>query len=43
MDKVNTSLSQLIDAYVHMIAPYGTSALQAIFSDNAKRFYRLAP
>ncbi len=43
MDKVNTSLSQLIDAYVQMIAPYGTSALQAIFSDNAKRFYRLAP
>ena len=42
MDKVNTSLTNLMDAYMQMIHPYGDAALQAIFKDNAKRFYRLA-
>lgn len=41
MDKVNTSLTTLIDAYVQMISPYGDAALQAIFKDNATAFYRL--
>ena len=41
MDKVNTSLSNLMDAYINMIQPYGDTAMQAIFRDNAKRFYRL--
>ncbi|RYY80160.1 MAG: amidohydrolase [Moraxellaceae bacterium] len=41
MDKVNTSLSNLIEAYARMIQPYGEAAMQAIFRDNAKHFYRL--
>ncbi|WP_026471206.1 amidohydrolase family protein [Alkanindiges illinoisensis] len=41
MDKVNTSLSNLMEAYARMIQPYGDAAMQAIFRDNAKRFYRL--
>lgn len=41
MDKVNTSLTNLMDAYVQMISPYGDAALQAIFKDNATAFYRL--
>ena len=41
MDKVNTSLSNLMEAYARMIQPYGDAAMHAIFRDNAKRFYRL--
>lgn len=41
MDKVNTSLTELMDAYVQMIRPYGEQALQAVFRNNAKSFYRL--
>lgn len=41
MDKVNTSLTNLLDAYARMIQPHGDAAMQAIFRDNAKRFYRL--
>ena len=43
MDKVNTSLNNLIDAYIHMIRPHGEQALQTIFSNNATTFYRLNP
>ena len=42
MDKVNTSLSNLMEAYARMIQPHGEAAMQSIFRDNAKRFYRLA-
>lgn len=41
MDKVNTSLGNLMEAYARMIQPYGDAAMHAIFRDNAKRFYRL--
>lgn len=41
MDKVSTSLVNLIDAYSDIVASYNASALKNIFYDNARQFYRL--
>ncbi|ENW80504.1 hypothetical protein F909_01790 [Acinetobacter sp. ANC 3929] len=41
MDKPNTTLNDLIHAYIQMIAPYGDQALHAIFRQNAANFYQL--
>lgn len=41
MDKPNAGLTDLIQAYIKMIEPYGSEALQAIFRQNAIHFYQL--
>jgi predicted TIM-barrel fold metal-dependent hydrolase len=41
MDKPNARLTDLIQAYIKMIEPYGSEALQAIFRQNAIHFYQL--
>jgi len=41
MDKPNAKLGDLISAYTQMLQPYGIQALQEIFRDNAKIFYRI--
>ena len=41
MDKANTTLSDLIQAYIEMITPYGDQALYSIFRQNAANFYQL--
>ncbi|GAA5018115.1 hypothetical protein GCM10023206_31400 [Acinetobacter puyangensis] len=41
MDKPNAKLVDIITAYLAMIRPYGDQALQAIFRQNAKRFYQM--
>ncbi|MCY1400586.1 Amidohydrolase [compost metagenome] len=39
MDKVTARLSDIIEANLRVVAPYGMGALKAIFRDNAVRFY----
>lgn len=41
MDKANAKLSNMIEAYIQMIRPYGEQALYSIFRQNAANFYRL--
>lgn len=41
MDKVSAQLSDIIEAYICMILPYGNEALKAIFHQNAKHFYHI--
>ncbi|AXI03288.1 amidohydrolase family protein [Aquirhabdus parva] len=41
MDKVTARLPDVIEAYAQLIAPYGESALKAVFRENAIRFYGL--
>lgn len=41
MDKANTTLSDLIQAYIEMITPYGDQAMYSIFRQNAANFYQL--
>lgn len=41
MDKANAALSDMIQAYIKIIAPYGEQALYSVFRQNAANFYRL--
>ena len=41
MDKVSAQLTDIIEAYIKMIQPYGNIALEAVFRNNAKQFYRI--
>lgn len=41
MDKPNAKLSDLIAAYVQILAPYGKTELKKMMRDNAIDFYRL--
>ncbi len=41
MDKVTATLPDIIEAKIEMIAPYGDTALKAIFRDNALKFYKI--
>ena len=41
MDRVSTSLVNLIDATSDIVAAYHPNALQQVFHHNAKQFYRL--
>ncbi|MCH7335106.1 amidohydrolase family protein [Acinetobacter sp. NIPH 2699] len=41
MDKPNASLTDLIQAYITIIQPYGTQAMYSIFRQNAANFYQL--
>ncbi|MCV2442023.1 amidohydrolase family protein [Acinetobacter bereziniae] len=41
MDRVNTSLVNIIDAFSDIVMQYDESALEKVFHHNAKQFYRL--
>jgi len=41
MDKVSARLTDIIEAYIKMINPYGDVALESVFRGNAKKFYRI--
>lgn len=41
MDKVNTTFSDLVRAYIQMLRPYGEQATHAMFRQNAAHFYQL--
>ena len=41
MDRVNTSLINIIDAFSDIVQQYDETALQKVFHHNAKQFYRL--
>lgn len=41
MDKPNTTLKDLIQAYIEMTAPLGEEAQRAIFRSNAETFYQI--
>lgn len=41
MDKVSTSLHNLMQAYLAMLRPHGESAMRRVFRDNAHGFYRM--
>lgn len=41
MDKVTATLPDIIEAKIQMIAPFGDTALKAIFRDNALNFYNI--
>ena len=41
MDKPNTTLKDLIQAYIEMTAPLGEKAQRAIFRSNAETFYQI--
>ncbi|BCX74711.1 MAG: amidohydrolase family protein [Pseudomonadota bacterium] len=41
MDRVNTSLVNIIDAFSDIVMQYDESALENVFHHNAKQFYRL--
>lgn len=41
MDRVNTSLINLIDAFSDIVMQYDENALEKVFHHNAKQFYRL--
>lgn len=41
MDKVNATLSDLVQAYIQMLRPYGEQAMYAMFRQNAAHFYQL--
>mgnify|MGYP001028649485 CR=1 FL=1 len=41
MDKVNATLSELVQAYIQILRPYGEQAMYAMFRQNAAHFYQL--
>ncbi|RKG46799.1 MULTISPECIES: amidohydrolase family protein [Acinetobacter] len=41
MDKPNAKLTDLIEAYIHMLSPYGAENLQKMMRDNAIAFYKM--
>ena len=41
MDKVSTSLVDIIDAFSDVVADYDARFLEQVFHKNAKQFYRL--
>lgn len=41
MDKANATLSDLVQAYIQMLRPYGEQAMRAVFRENAAHFYQL--
>ncbi|MCU4536166.1 amidohydrolase family protein [Acinetobacter bereziniae] len=41
MDRVNTSLVNIIDAFSNIVMQYDENALEKVFHHNAKQFYRL--
>lgn len=41
MDRVSTTLVNIIDAYSDVVAAYNTNAIHQVFHDNAKQFYRI--
>lgn len=41
MDRVAAPLATVVDAYAQVVAPQGTTAMQQVFRDTAKRFYRI--
>lgn len=42
MDRVSASMENILDAFAFLIKPQGEAAMQKIFRDNARTFYKLA-